>query len=102
MAVKGTSKRRLQKQLRYALDGIALGLSAALSLITGTVVGGRWMIGKPLGHRIPAGFIVFTIFLMVALYRTLHIQVEPSRRERASGLNAMTELSTGGDKKKSA
>ena len=99
MSVKGLSKRRLKKQLWYAARGMALGLTASLALISGTIVIVRMILGKSIGHRVPVGCAFFTIVVIVMLYRLWHVKAKPDQSRRS--VTSVTELSPS-DKAKSA
>lgn len=102
MSTKYLSKRRLKKQLRYAAEGTAIGLTASLVLISGTIMIVRFSIGRHLGHRVPFGFVLLITIFILMVYRLMHFKREPRRRStRSASYGAVTELSER-DKTKSA
>ncbi len=101
MATKGISRRRLKKQLRYAVQGISLGTAASLAIISGGILLVRRINGRPLGHRVPFGFVLFVTVLIVIVYLVSRAEREQRGRKRPPARAAITELSEG-DKTKSA
>lgn len=78
MQIKRPSKRRLEKQLRYAAQGIAAGVIASLVLISGTIMIVRHSTGRPIGQMVPLGCGLFTAMLIFIIYRLMR---EPPYRE---------------------
>jgi hypothetical protein len=101
MPVKGLSRRRLKKQLRYAAQGIAIGLIASLALISGTIAIVRWIVGKHISYKLPLGCAFLTMILVVMISRLWHVKRKSGRSRRSVTSAAVTELSAG-DKTKSA
>lgn len=101
MPVKGLSKRRLKKHLRYAAEGIATGAIASLALISATIVIVRLSIGMPIGHRVPFGCVLFSTILIALIYRLWHMRPGPERKRPSTSYREMAELSPK-DKTKSA
>ena len=101
MSVKGVSRRRLKKQLWYAAQGIVIGLIASLALILGTIVIVRWIVGKPISYELPFSCALFTMILVVMVYRLWHAKRKSGETRRSVSSAAVTELSAD-DKTKSA
>jgi uncharacterized membrane protein YgdD (TMEM256/DUF423 family) len=93
MSRKHLSKRRLKKQLRYAAEGTAIGLTASLVLISGTIMIVRLSIGRHIGHRVPFGFVLFTTIFVLIVYRLMHLEREPLRSTRSVTYGVVTEIS---------
>jgi hypothetical protein len=92
MAKRRLSKRRLRKQFLYAIQGIAIGLNAALVLVLGTVIVIRLISGGNIGRRLPVGFAFVTVVLVVIEFWLNHIDRRP-RSTRSAVYGALTELS---------
>jgi hypothetical protein len=97
MRIKRPPKRRLENQLRYAVQGIAAGAIASLVLISGTIIIVRLSTGRSIGHRVPLGFVISTAILVFVIY---WISREPPYREHKARRSpqsvtrsAVTELS---------
>ena len=101
MATKGISRRRLKKQLRYAVQGISIGTAASLAIISGGIMLIRHINGTHLGHRVPFGFVLFVTALIVMVYWGSRAEREQRGRKRPPARAAINELSEG-DKTKSA
>jgi hypothetical protein len=101
MSVKGVSRRRLKKQLWYAAQGIVIGLIASLALILGTIVIVRWIVGKHISYELPFSCALFTMILVVMVYRLWHAKRKSGETRRSVAPAAVTELSAD-DKTKSA
>jgi hypothetical protein len=91
----------LKKQLRYAAQGIAIGLIASLALISGTIAIVQWIVGRPVSYMLLFGCAFFTMILIVMIYRLWHVKRKLGRTRGSVTSTAVTELSTG-DKTKSA
>lgn len=101
MKRKPLSKRRLKKQLRYAVEGTAIGLIASVVLILGATIVVRFSIGRHIGQLVPFGFVLFITILVLMVYRPRYLEREPRRSTRSVTSGAVTELSER-DKTKSA
>jgi amino acid permease len=104
MPAKGLSKRRLKRQLRYAAQGVAIGLIASVALISGTIVIVRWIIGEQVSQKLTFGCAFFTLVLIVMIYRFWHVKRKSGESRRSEADGAVTELSASDktDKTKSA
>lgn len=98
------SRRRLKKQLGYAAQGIGIGLIASSALISGTIVIVRWIIGKPVNQKLLFACALFTMILVVMIYRLWHVKRKLDRSRRFPARGAVNELSASDrtDKTKSA
>jgi hypothetical protein len=85
-------RKRSRKQLRYALQGIATGLIASLTLISGIVMLVRHSIGRHIGHRGPLAFALLTTILVLLVYRFWRAEGEPGRSTRSATHGEVTEL----------
>ena len=52
-------------QVRYAIHGIGIGLTASVVLISGMIMIFRLSVGRHIGHRVPFGFVLFTAILVL-------------------------------------
>jgi hypothetical protein len=95
-------------QVRYAIQGIGIGLIASVVLISGTIMILRLSLGKYIGHRVPASFVLFTTIFVLMVYRLRHkyfyLKRKTVRSTRSATHGAVTELSqsSAGDHTKSA
>jgi hypothetical protein len=84
-------------QVRYAIHGIGIGLTAAVVLITGTIMIIRLSLGKHIGHRVPFGFVLFTTIFVLIVYRLrrkyFYLGHKTARSRRSATQGAVTELS---------
>jgi hypothetical protein len=94
------SNRRLKRKLRIVAEGCAIGLIAALAIISGTAVVVRLVIGSSVGHKALISCVFFTGLLIVMAYRFWHLELAPSRSTRVETHGTLTDLSID-DKKKS-
>jgi hypothetical protein len=103
MSSKQLSKRLLKGQLRYAIHGIGIGLTASVVVILGTIMIVRFSTGRYIGHLVPFGFVLFTTIFVLMVYRLRYLEPEPEPRRitRSVTYGAVTELSER-DKTKSA
>lgn len=97
-------------QFGYAIHGIAIGLIASIVLISGAIMLIRFSDGMQIGHRVPIGFALFSMILIVIFYRMRHGYYRRQRRTgrsaRSVTRSAVTEFSEGdgrlGDKSNAA
>jgi hypothetical protein len=95
-------------QVRHAMHGIGIGLIASVVLISGTIMILRLSLGKHIGHRVPAGFVLFTTIFVLMAYRLrrkyFYLEPKTGRSTRSATHGAVTELSqsSAGDQTKSA
>jgi hypothetical protein len=95
-------------QVRYAMHGIGIGLTASVVLISGTIMILRFSLGRHIGHRVPFGFVLFTAIFVLIVYRLrrkyFYVEHKTARRRRSATHGAVTELSqsSAGDQTKSA
>ena len=84
-------------QVRYAIHGIGIGLTASVVLISGTIMILRVSLGRPLGHRVPFGFVLFTAIFVLIVYRLrrkyLYVGRNTAGSTRSATHGAVTELS---------
>ena len=84
-------------QVRYAIHGIGIGLTASVVLISGMIMIFRLSVGRHIGHRVPFGFVLFTAILVLIVYRLRRKYFYVGRRTatstRAASNGAVTELS---------
>jgi hypothetical protein len=88
-----------RRQVRYAIHGIEIGLTASVVLISGTIMIVRVSIGRQIGHRLPFGFALFTTLFVFIVYRLRHkyfyLERKTARSTRSATRGAVTELSKG-------
>ena len=95
-------------QVRYAIHGIGIGLTASGVLISGTIMILRLSLGRHIGHRVPFGFFLFTTIFVLIVYRLrrkyFYVGRKTARSTRSATQGAVTELSqsSAGDHTKSA
>ena len=95
-------------QVRYAMHGIGIGLIASVVLMLGIVMILRLSLGKHIGHRVPASFVLFTTIFVLIVYRLrrkyFYLERKTARSTRSATQGAVTELSqsSAGDHTKSA
>jgi hypothetical protein len=95
-------------QVRYAMHGIGIGLTASVVLISGTIMILRLSLGKQIGHRVPASFVLFTAIFVLIVYRLrrkyFYVGRKTARSTRSATHGAVTEFSqsSAGDHTKSA
>ena len=95
------SRRWIKKQLRYAAQGTSIGLAALLVIFLGLEIMSRLSADQHIGHRLLFAFVLFTVILVLLVYR--FVLVTPKSRRRTRNYGAVTELSKDeGDKTKSA
>jgi hypothetical protein len=94
MSLRNMLKRRLKRKLRIGAEGCAIGLVAALAIISGTAVIVRLIIGASIGHRVVFSCVFFTGLLIVMIYRFWHLQFAPHRSSCLETYGTVTELST--------
>jgi hypothetical protein len=59
-------------QVRYAIQGIGLGLAASGVLISGTILIVQLSLGGHIRHRVLFGFVLFTTIFVLMVYRLRH------------------------------
>jgi hypothetical protein len=90
------------------MHGIGIGLTASVVLISGTIMILRLSLGKHIGHRVPASFVLFTTIFVLMAYRLrrkyFYLERKTGRSTRSATHGAVTELSqsSAGDHTKSA
>jgi hypothetical protein len=90
------------------MHGIGIGLIASVVLMLGIVMILRLSLGKHIGHRVPASFVLFTMIFFLIVYRLrrkyLYLERKTARSTRSATHGAVTELSqsSAGDHTKSA
>jgi hypothetical protein len=95
-------------QVRYAMHGIGIGLTASVVLILGIVMILRLSLGKEIGHRVSFSFVLFTTIFVLIVYRLrrkyFYVGRKRARSIRSATHGAVTELSqsSAGDQTKSA
>jgi hypothetical protein len=95
-------------QVRYAMHGIGIGLTASVVLILGIVMILRLSLGKQIGHGVPFGLVLSTTIFVLIVYRLrrkyLYVERKTARSTRSATHGAVTELSqsSAGDQTKSA
>jgi hypothetical protein len=95
-------------QVRYAMHGIGIGLTASVVLILGIVMILRLIHGKQIGHRVSFSFVLFTTIFVLIVYRLrrkyFYVERKTARSIRSATHGAVTELSqsSAGDQTKSA
>jgi hypothetical protein len=91
--------RMSRRQVRYAIHGIEIGLTASVVLISGTIMIVRLSLGRQIGHRVPFGFALFTTLFVLIVYRLRHryfyLEHKAPRSTRSATHGAVTELSKG-------
>jgi hypothetical protein len=84
-------------QVRYAMHGIGIGLTASVMLISGTIMILRLSLGKHIGHRVPFGFVLFTTIFVLIVYRLrrryFYVERKTARSTRSATRGTVTELS---------
>jgi hypothetical protein len=89
--------RMSRHQVRYAMHGIGIGLTASVVLISGTIMILRLRLGRPIGHRVPFGFVLFTAIFALIVYRlrrkSFYVGRNAARITRSATHGAVTELS---------
>ena len=93
--------RMSRHQVRYAIQGIGLGLAASGVLISGTILIVQLSLGGHIRHRVLFGFVLFTTIFVLMVYRLMYFERKPRRSTRSVTYGAVTELSER-DKTKSA
>ncbi len=101
MSRKQLSEGLRKKQLRYAVEGTAIGLIASVVLILGAIMIVRFSIGRHIAPLVPFGFVLFMTILVLMVYRPRYLEREPRQSTGSVTYGAVTELSEG-DKTKSA
>jgi hypothetical protein len=100
--------RMSRHQVRYAMHGIGIGLTASVVLISGMIMILRLSLGKHIGHRVPFSFVLFTTIFVLIVYRLrrkyFYVGRKTARSTRSATQGAVTELSqsSAGDHTKSA
>ena len=91
-------------QVRYAMHGIGIGLTASVVLISGTIMILRLSLGRHIGHRVPFGFVLSTGIFVWIVYRLrrkyFYLERKTGRSNRSTTHGTVSELSqsSAGDK----
>jgi hypothetical protein len=84
-------------QVRYAIHGIGIGLTASVVLISGMIMIFRLSVGRHIGHRVPFGFVLFAVILVLIVYRLrrkyFYVGRKRTTSTRSATNGAVTELS---------
>jgi hypothetical protein len=84
-------------QVRYAIHGIGLGLTASGVLISGTILIVQLSLGRHIGHGVPFGFVLFTTIFVLILCRLrrkyFYLEHKTAKSTRSATHGAVTELS---------
>ena len=84
-------------QVRYAIHGIGIGLTASVVLISGTIMVLRLSLGRQIGHRVPFSFLLFTTIFVLMVYRLrrkyFYLKRKAARSTRSATHSAVAELS---------
>jgi hypothetical protein len=84
-------------QVRYAIHGIGIGLTASVVFISGTIMIFRLSVGRHIGHRVPFAFVLFTAILLLIVYRLrskyFYLARKTATSTRSATTGAVTELS---------
>jgi hypothetical protein len=87
-------------QVRYAMHGIGIGLTASGVLISSTMMVLRLSLGRHIGHRLPFAFVLFTTIFLLIVYRLrrkyFYLGRKTARGTRSATHGAVTELSQSG------
>jgi membrane-bound ClpP family serine protease len=73
-----SSRRWRKKQLRYAAEGISIGLTGSLMMLFGMRIFFRYTHDHHIAHRSIVGLVVFTSLFAVFVYRLLFAQPRDS------------------------
>ena len=97
MSRKLRSRRQPEKQIPYAVQGIAIGVIVSLVLIFGAIIIVRFNNQTHIGHALPFGFVLFTTILVVMTYGLWHVELEPEEKaqnQRSLLHDPVIEIST--------
>jgi hypothetical protein len=87
-------------QVRYAMHGIGIGLTASGVLLSSTMMVLRLSLGRQIGHRLPFAFVLFTTIFLLIVYRLrrkyFYLGRKTARGTRSATHGAVTELSQSG------
>lgn len=92
-------------QVRYAMHGIGIGLTASGVLISSTMMVLRLSVGRHIGHRLPFGFVLFTTIFFTTIFvlmvyrlrrKYFYLGRKTARGTRSATHGAVTELSQSG------
>jgi hypothetical protein len=87
-------------QVRYAIHGIGIGLTASAVLISGLMMILRLSLGRHIGHRVPFSFVLFTAIFVLIVYRLrrkyFYVERKRARSTRSATHGAVSELSQSG------
>ena len=89
-------------QVRYAMHGIGIGLTAAGVLLSGTIMIFRLSLGRHIGHRLSFGFVLFTTIFFTTIFvlmvyrlrrKYFYLERKTARSTRSATRGAVTEIS---------
>lgn len=91
----------MRRELRYAAQGISIGLIASLTIFCALKLISRASAEQRIGHTLPVALVILTAIFALLLYR--FVVTTPSSRKKSVLGAAVTELPKGEcDKTKSA
>ena len=87
----------MRRQLRYAAQGISIGLATLLIIFCSIEIISRFSAGQHIGRKLVGALVLFAMILVLLIYR--FVVMTPKRRRRSTTYGAVTELSKGKDDK---